>query len=156
MHKKSFIQKIRLVIGIGLALMFFTKSFAQDTYFQQQVSYAIDVELNPSKQLLSGKLQLKYTHHGSEPISFIWMHLWPNAYKDNATAYALQKAKNERDPFLFSKGKYRGWIDSLQFTLKGAPLKIEAHPEHIDIVKLILPEPLKQGESIEIETIRGI
>ena len=85
-------------------------------------------------------------------IDFIWMHLWPNAYKDNNTAFAKQMWENGRSKFYFSDEDDRGYIDSLNFTIKGVPLQVEAHPEWIDVVKLILPAPLAPGKRITIET----
>ncbi|MBT3251969.1 MAG: M1 family metallopeptidase [Candidatus Marinimicrobia bacterium] len=121
-------------------------------YFQQEVKYDIDVKLDDKDHILRGHEKLLYMNNSPNSIDFIWMHLWPNAYKDNNTAFAKQMWENGRSKFYFSDEDDRGYIDSLNFTIKGVPLQVEAHPEWIDVVKLILPAPLAPGKRITIET----
>jgi hypothetical protein len=48
--------------------------------------------------------------------------------------------------------KDKGYIDSLAFTSNGQKLKTEADKENIDIIKVLLPQPLAPGEKIKLQT----
>ncbi|NHZ85423.1 MAG: hypothetical protein GWP19_06040, partial [Planctomycetia bacterium] len=126
--------------------------FAQKPYFQQHVAYDIDVTLDDSLHTLSAYEKLTYTNNSPDELDFIWFHLWPNAYKNNETAYAKQAFKNGSTRFYFADEEDRGYIDSLDFKVNGESAKLEYHPEWIDVAKVYLPNTLKPGESILIET----
>jgi len=63
---------------------------ASSQYWQQEVNYNIDVTLNDQSNTLRGFLRLEYINHSPDKLEFIWFHLWPNAYKNETTAYAKQ------------------------------------------------------------------
>lgn len=79
---------------LTLSLSFLAFANAQ-TYWQQQVDYKIDVSLNDKEKSLKGFLTLDYTNNSPDKLDFIWFHLWPNAYKDNNTAFAKQVKKDK-------------------------------------------------------------
>ncbi len=121
-------------------------------YFQQHVSYDIDVKLDDHKHILRGHENMVYTNNSPDTLDFIWIHLWPNAYKDNNTAFAKQMWETGSTRFYFSEEKDRGFIDSLNFSINGEALEIIAHPEWIDVVKVVLPQPLAPGRKVSIDT----
>lgn len=124
---------------------------AQNTvYFQQDVDYDINVTLNDKDHTLSGYEKLNYKNNSPDTLNFIWFHIWPNAYKNDSTAFAKQKGSDSK--FAQSDLAQRGFIDSLDFTVDGQTVTWESHPEWIDVVKLNLNSPLKPGRSIQIET----
>ncbi len=121
-------------------------------YFQQEVNYEIDVELNIESKSLQAYQKMEYLNNSPDTLHFIWFHLWPNAYKNSQTAYAKQKVIDGSTEFYYAKEKDRGYIDSLDFQVNGLQAKWEYHPKHIDIAKLYLPEPLLPGKRITITT----
>ncbi len=125
---------------------------AQQDYFQQYVAYEIHVTLNDSAHTLSAQEKILYVNHSPETLNFLMFHLWPNAYKNDSTAFAKQQLRHRRTRFHYAKPKDRGYIDSLDFTVDGKPIKWEYQPSYIDVAKLYLPEPLNPGDSITIET----
>lgn len=125
---------------------------AQNNYWQQQVNYNIDVSLNDKENSLKGMLTLEYTNNSPDQLSFIWFHLWPNAYKNENTAFARQLYRDKDGKKRWKGMKDRGYMDSLSFQADGQKLATEAHPEHIDVVKVMLPRPLGKGEKITIAT----
>jgi hypothetical protein len=127
-------------------------SFAQQTYFQQEVNYKMDVKLNDVEHSIKALEEIQYINNASNAISYIYFHLWPNAYKDHQTAMAKQLLKNKKTEFYFSKEEDRGYIDSLDFKVDGKPVKLEYDPENIDICKIILNEPLRSLDTIKITT----
>ena len=58
-------------------------------YFQQMVKYEIDVTLNDSAHTLSAYERLEYTNNSPDTLEYIWFHLWPNAYKNDSTAFTV-------------------------------------------------------------------
>ena len=121
-------------------------------YWQQQADYDIAVTLNDTFNTLQGQLTLTYHNHSPDTLSFLWIHLWPNAYKTDKTAFAEQKLLAGDRSFYFSKPEQKGYINQLQFTHNGTPLALTDHPEHIDIVKLTLDKPLLPGAAIVLNT----
>tara|TARA_B100000315_G_C14596161_1_gene599735 strand:+ start:26362 stop:29307 length:2946 start_codon:yes stop_codon:yes gene_type:complete len=127
--------------------------FCSDTdYFQQHVTYDIEVTLDDSLHTLNGYEKLTYTNNSPDTLDFIWFHLWPNAYKNNETALAKQKFRLHSTRFYFSDNGDRGFIDSLNFKISGKDIDWKFHKDWIDVVKIFLPEPLAPGNSIMIET----
>lgn len=127
-------------------------SFCQTKYFQQQVNYTIDVTLNDTENTLNGFEIIHYTNHSPDTLHFIWFHLWPNAYKNDRTAFSEQLLQLGRTDFYFSDEDKRGYINRLDFKVDGITANLESHPQYIDVAKLILPAPLPPGQAIKITT----
>ncbi len=126
--------------------------FSQGSYWQQKIDYRIDVKLVDAENALEGFEKLDYYNNSPDSLNFIWFHIWPNAYKNDKTAFSEQLLKNGRKDFYFSEEKEKGYINRLNFQLNGASLETEAHPLHIDIIKVLLPKPIAPGGSITIST----
>ncbi len=125
---------------------------AQQNYFQQEVNYKIDVTLNDVTHDLSAFEKIEYINKSNTSLSFIYFHLWPNAYKNNETALAKQLLENKETEMYFAKPEDLGYIDSLNFLVNGKPIKWEYDAQHIDICKLYLTNPLKPLDTITIST----
>ena len=109
-----------LVLTLILTLKLQLPLYAQQTgYWQQSVDYDISVTLNDVDHTLDGMLDLRYKNNSPNTLTEIWFHLWPNAYRDNATAFARQKAQQGATDFLFAGEDERGYIDNLQFKVDG-------------------------------------
>ncbi|MEJ8818539.1 M1 family metallopeptidase [Lacibacter sp. H407] len=136
-------MKISFLLTL-LVSAFFT-SAQETTYWQQEVNYTIDVSLDVQNKSLKGLERIEYINHSPDTLTYIWFHLWPNAYKDKSTAYAKQNGSTYYR-------KNNGYIDSVYFTIDNDTVFTEAHPQHIDIIKLVLKQPLLPGEAIRIQT----
>ena len=124
----------------------------QSYYWQQQVNYRIDVALNDQENTLDGFERLEYTNNSPDTLKFIWFHLWPNAYKNDKTAFSDQLLENGNTKFYFSDKEERGYINRLDFKVNNITAATEDHPNYIDIIKLILPTDLAPGQRITITT----
>ncbi len=111
-------------------------------YWQQQVNYKIDVTLNDVDNTLDGFVKMDYYNNSPDSLFFIWIQLWPNAFKNDKTAFTDQALENGSTAFYFSDAGERGYINRLDFKVNGQLAKTEDHPQHQDIIKLILPEAL--------------
>jgi hypothetical protein len=131
---------------------FYTIAAAQKPYWQQQVNYTISVSLNDKEHSLDGHETMEYYNNSDDTLHFIWIHLWPNAYKNDRTAFTEQQLENGSTAFYFSDEEDKGYINRLAFKVNGSIAVKEDHPKHQDIVKLILPTPLAPKKSCTIET----
>ena len=106
---------MKIIIPILLS----TIVFCEKEYFQQDVVYDINVQLDDENHTLSAYEKITYTNNSPDTLQFIWFHLWPNAYKNTETAFAKQKERFLSTSFIFSDENKRGYIDSLNFMVNG-------------------------------------
>ncbi len=52
-------------------------------------------------------------------LHFIWFHLWPNAYKNDKTAFSDQLLENGNTKFYFSAKEQKGYINRMDFKVDG-------------------------------------
>jgi hypothetical protein len=95
-------------------------------------------------------MKLQYTNHSPDTLTFIWFHVWPNAYRNDKTDYSEQLLENGDTRFYFSTREQKGYLNRLGFRVDGELAVIKDHPEYIDVIKLMLPKPLLPGDSISI------
>lgn len=143
---------MRKICSIVLLSFLVGQSLAQHNYWQQKVDYSINVKLHDTYHTLDGFIKINYFNQSPDTLHFIWFHLWPNAYKNDKTAFSEQMLENGNTSFYFSKQEDRGYINQLDFRVNDVRAETEDHPGDIDIVKLILPAPLYPGKSILITT----
>lgn len=142
---------MRLFFLLLLSLLLHAPLTAQH-YWQQRVNYTIDVTLDDTAKTLDGFAKIEYINNSPDTLHFIWFHLWPNAFKNDKTAFSDQLLGNGRTDFYFSSNAQRGYINRLDFRVAGVSASMEDHPQHIDIVKVVLPQPLAPGGRILLST----
>jgi hypothetical protein len=121
-------------------------------YWQQRVDFRINASLNDQEHSIRGVADFTYVNQSPDELSFIWIHCWPNAYKDETSAFAKQLLKEKSGKTRLKAIKDKGFMDSLLFTVNGQSARVEPHPDWNDVVKLVLPAPLKPGDSIRVKT----
>ncbi|MCU7549657.1 M1 family metallopeptidase [Chitinophagaceae bacterium LB-8] len=142
----------KLLLSILALCILLTAHSQTSAYWQQRVDYSIDVSLNDKEHTLDGFEKITYTNNSPDTLLYIWFHLWPNAYKNDKTAFTDQELKNGETSFYFSSNKDRGYINRLDFKVNGMAAQTVDHPQHIDIIKLVLPAPLLPQQTINITT----
>lgn len=143
---------MKIKYSILFILCAFAKIASSQTYFQQEVNYTINVKLDDVKHEFTGDEKIEYINNSLTTLTYIYMHLWPNAYKDNNTALAKQLLESGAKKLYYAKDEDKGYIDQLDFKVNDVAVKWEYLKDSIDICKLILNEPLKSGEKIIIST----
>ena len=138
---------------LSAVIIFLTATFsvAQD-YWQQEVNYTINVILDDERHFLHGEEQFEYVNNSPNALNEIYIHLWPNAYKNGETALAEQQYASGETILKFEGELDRGFIDSLDFHVNDNPVEWDFDKEHIDICRIILPEPLQPGERLAVST----
>ncbi|HEX6431204.1 MAG TPA: M1 family metallopeptidase [Niastella sp.] len=125
--------------------------FSQSAYWQQEVNYNIQVALNDKQHSLKGDLSVEYINNSPDTLTYIWFHLWPNAYKNKNTALAKQLAADNSGEKKATTTE-PGFIDSLRFAVNGQTISTESDTGNIDMIKLVLQQPLLPGKQITIAT----
>jgi hypothetical protein len=149
----SCVKKPFTVQKAALLLLFCgLQSIAFSQYWQQRVDYTIDVTLNDKEKTIDAFEKMVYTNNSPDTLHFVWFHLWPNAYKNDRTAFSDQMLELGNTDFYFSNQEQRGYINRLDFKVDGITSKTEDHPAYIDVIKLILPTPLAPHRQITITT----
>ncbi len=123
-----------------------------DNYFQQEIGYDINVELDDEDHQLSGSTDIAYKNNSSESLNEIYLHLWPNAYRNRKTALAQQFVENGSDEFYFAKGEELGGYKEINIKINGKVVEWDYWENNKDIVLVVLSKPLPPGESLEINT----
>ena len=141
-----------LLFILGAQSPAFSQHNGTTPYWQQRVNYTIEVSLNDKDHTLKGFETIEYINNSPDTLTYIWFHIWPNAYKTDKTAYSDQALENGSTDFYFSDKDQKGYINRLDFKVDNKTAEIGDHPEHIDIVKLILPSPLPPGQKSIITT----
>lgn len=144
-----------IVATLLLSLFYHTLVSGQapvNGYWQQEVNYTINVTLNDKTHFLYGDINMAYTNNSPNELSEIYIHLWPNAYKNQSTAFAKQKLESGSTRFYKSIASERGYIDSLNFMVNNKAVALVYDEQHPDIAKIILTEALTSGSTINIST----
>jgi Peptidase family M1 domain len=120
--------------------------------WQQEVNYTIQVTLDDQSHMLRGSEEFVYTNNSPATLNSLYIHLWPNAYKNSKTALAKQLMMSGKDYLFRNDPEYQGFIDSLDFKADGTSVKLTYDAKNIDIAQLTLNKPLAPGEKVVITT----
>lgn len=118
----------------------------------QQADYVLTVTLDPTLKTLKGEAQITYTNNSADTLLYLYLHLWPNAYRNDKTAFAEQQLLHGNTAFYFSKPEAKGYINQLDFKANGRTATLLDDSVHLDIGKLLLPEPLLPGQKVNLHT----
>jgi hypothetical protein len=146
------------LIRITKAFIFFlvlsgpVSSALSQKYFQQDVRYNIRVTLNDIRHELSAFEAIDYINNSPDTLTFLYFHLWPNAYSDNKTDLAKQLSQSKGKQKLFIDDELRGNIDSLDFSINNKRVHWEYLPGQPDICIIRLNKNSGPGDTIRIST----
>ncbi len=142
-------KNILLIAFIAISFAFKAPS---SSYWQQRVNYNIDVELDDVNHILRGYEEFEYTNNSPDTLNYIFIHVWPNAYKHDHTPFAKQQVENGDTKFYYADESDRGFIDSLKFEVNELPVNSNTYNNQDDIKLLELVEPLLPGKTIKVST----
>jgi hypothetical protein len=143
---------IAIAPALALALPLSAQVDKVPVDFQQCVDYTIAVRLDDVQHMLHGQETFTYTNNSPTALDTLWIHLWPNAYRDRNSALDEQLVRDGDLSLHFATDEERGHIDSLDFKSGTASLTWGYHPQHADIAWLKLPTALASGASTSIST----
>ncbi len=138
-------------IAVFLILLGVSLNIYPQNYWQQRVHYKIQVELDDEQHRLLGSMTLIYHNNSPHTLDTLYFHVYPNAFRDNTSAYAREQMEAGNLDYLFADKDERGALYGLAFEVNGEPVPWEI-TDAPDIVRVPLPEPLKPGDSVTIST----
>lgn len=142
-----------LCVNIILTLFLsFQTIKAQKGYWQQEVNYKINVELNDLDHLLIANIEIDYINNSPTTLNEIYFHIWPEAYSSDNSAFAIQQIENKSKTFYKSSNEERGSLTGLDFSINGKAASFKIYNNQPDIIILQLPEPLESNKSCTIKT----
>jgi len=122
-------------------------------YYQQQVDYVMNIELDDENQKLYGHEEITYTNKSPDALSYLWIQLDQNIRKKDAPA--LEKNGEGAEPILrvetfvnsyfkesFDGGFNIDWVNDAS----GNPLK---YIINMTMMRVDLPQPIKSGEQFK-------
>jgi len=65
-------------------------------YWQQQIDYVINVELNDETQQLIGSEEVTYTNKSPDPLRYVWLQLEPNIRAPHSDAQRTRTVDGSR------------------------------------------------------------
>lgn len=149
---KKFFLPLVTCLTISLYSLAQTRpNLLEQANWQQKVDYKINVSLDTNTKTLHAFEELIYQNNSPQSLQILYMHIWPNAYKNRNTAYARQELENGKTNFHFADEEKRGFIDSLDFKVNGQKVSWE-YTNNIDIVKITLPQPLLPQQKLTLST----
>jgi len=120
----------------------------EEKYWQQDVHYWIDVTLDTKSHILSGKEKLLYRNNSPDTLDRIYMHLYPNAYRDKAPQMVKDFMKETLIFLVGLSEEMRSWIEIESFAVNGDTVRFDVNGT---ILECELKELLLPGDSLSIE-----
>ena len=125
-------------------------------YWQQQIDYVIDVEIDDDTQLLTGSEEITYTNRSPDPLRYVWLQLDPNIrapHSDSVKTQAMSESNQmslDGVNAMMHRRKWDGGIkisrvadaeteEKLKFTIVKTMMRID------------LPEALGKDESYKFK-----
>ncbi|MBN1433201.1 M1 family metallopeptidase [Candidatus Fermentibacterales bacterium] len=109
--------------------------------------YELDVRLEPDSSLVSGRVTILFTNGVSTLVDTLWLHLYPNAYRDETTAFGRDMDARASYSFRASPPDEKGFILLRDWTADGQPVEMTVDET---LAFTLLPQPLLEGDSVEL------
>lgn len=112
-------------------------------YWQQDVHYTIQANLDDKTNIIDGKIELEYTNNSPDALPFVYFHLYSNAQAKGS--YLADLYKNNGQKLKFGKYEEQGLGTNVStISCNGVELATE---QDNTILKVYLKQPLQPGQS---------
>lgn len=140
------------------SLLFFSllislNTFAQPDRWQQRVEYKMDVSLDATDHLMTGKQSLKYYNNSPDTLHRLFYHLYFNAFQPNSMMDMYNRDPNRADPRVgdriknLKENEY-GWHKINSLTCNSKPTKFEVNGT---VLEVELAEPILPNSTALLE-----
>lgn len=114
-------------------------------YWQQDVHYKIDANIDERTNIVEAKEQLTYWNNSPDELAFVYFHLYQNAFVKGSY---LEELHRVNDQPIKRMGKYQQQgLGTLVENMKVDGKSVETELDNT-VLKVYLPKTLKSGESI--------
>ena len=121
-------------------------------YWQQQIDYVIDVEIDDEQQMLIGSEEITYTNKSPDPLKYVWLQLDPNIRAPHSDRSITETMRNKTEMAIDSLRKMQ-FRKSWDGGIKISKVVDKASGEDLDFtivkttMRIDLPKPLVKGEA---------
>jgi len=124
-----------------------------ENYWQQYVHYSFNVRLDTEIKFLFGDATILYRNNSPDTLNELWLHLYPNAFKDETTVLAKEAKElrysrriDPKDNGYIEFSTVRITMENQQFDKAPTPAyKIVGTLMHVPLV-----EPLAPGQELKL------
>ncbi|NVJ88549.1 MAG: M1 family metallopeptidase [Flavobacteriaceae bacterium] len=129
---------------------FIVKKSSNNGYWQQQVNYTMDIDVDVNKYQYKGKQELVYTNNSPDDLDKVFYHLYFNAFQpgsqmDVRSLNIKDPDRRVRDRISKLKPDEIGYIKVKSLTQNGEAVNFETVGT---ILEVTLNKPIKAGESV--------
>ena len=111
---------------------------------ESRADYFMNVRLEPDSNMIIGTSEIQFTNGVDFPVDTLWLHLYPNAYRDCQTAFGRDLEAVGRYGFRASTESEKGWINLSGWSLNGDSIDIEVDGT---LGYISLESPLMPGDT---------
>ncbi len=135
-----------------IATIFVQVAYGQ-SYWQQKVSYDMDIDFDHELHQFSGKQILSYTNNSPDELNQVFYHLYFNAFQPGSMMDIRSRTIDDPDPRVGDrisklKPEETGFQNIISLKMNGEPVKFETVGT---ILEVMLNKPIKPGETATFE-----
>jgi len=112
---------------------------------ESRADYSIQAVLSPDSSTITGSVDIVFTSGVDFPVDTLWIHLYPNAYRDYTTAFGQDLEAAALYNFRRSEESARGWIELSDWKVNGVTAEAQVDGS---LGYFVLSSPLGAGESV--------
>jgi hypothetical protein len=112
-------------------------------YWQQQVDYRIDVQLDPATRTVTGREHVTYHNNSPERLDYLWVHLEQNILKKDSIGAQIGGTEAVGGPIEHNEGVVLSHVGAA-----GTPLSYQVYDTMMPVE---LPQPLAAGGRFEFD-----
>lgn len=127
--------------------------FAQHGYWQQEVNYKMDIDMNVEDNTYLGTQKLMYTNHSPDTLTRLFYHLYFNAFQPGSDMDIRNQNLIDSDPRV--KGRIDklkkdeiGYQDIKELSVDGTPVTYDVQGT---ILEVKLDKPILPGSQVQID-----
>lgn len=112
---------------------------------ESQANYQIKASLDTDSSIINSSIEIEFINGTNLAVDTMWLHLYPNAYSDENTAFAIDLEQQGCFSFRRAKEEDRGRIELADWYLNG---------DSIDVIidetlgYIVLDTPLTPGDTV--------
>lgn len=143
------ISNPRRLLFILLAILIPVAGFSQANYWQQQIRYQMDVNLDVETNIITGKQTISYTNNSPDTLHKLYFHLFYNAFRHNSMMDVHSRSTESLVIGYSSSGKAVTDFDTrFKYRIPDMTSKEEGYCHVTELVINGRPQLLKEHETV--------
>ncbi|NVK52710.1 MAG: aminopeptidase [Flavobacteriaceae bacterium] len=119
-------------------------------FYAQTNAITINAELDAKNDVLKIQQEIIYYNKTQEQLKEIYLHNWPNSFKDKNTPLTKRLIEDYNKSLYFAKENERGFSTILNLTVNYKTIQFSSKKSHEDILKIPLAKGLNPNDSVKI------